>query len=413
MKRRYLGFLLLALLCVIFLFLEIINDRFWLNDFTVYHTAAGRILHGENLYRVAADGHYIFKYSPTSALYFIPWSFLPLAVAKPLYWLFLSALIVYGFHLSIRLVKPSLLTMGDPRQLGRLIILSALVLSVHFLRELHLGQVNYLLLVLYLMAIAAYHQGRSTVFAILIAITLFIKPFGLIFVPYLVWRRKFTALGWLLAATLVLAVLPFAFYGSVSATWAQYQGWWNELQIELAHKQGLLEPANHTIFSMVARYTPLCYVVGSEVGARILQVLLSVGIGISFLWFMGMYRGGTTMEQKRYGTILDLSLLVAYIPLFAFTSANAFIFLQIPLILVLLHFRQLRLVEKGLAVLACVLIAGEQPELLGPTGVDRYNELSLVTIGAVIIIVLLHILRFRGVLVVEDGPSGTGELSDQ
>ena len=60
------------MICLLFMFAEIINHRFWLSDFEVYYKAADRILHSQNLYGISADGHYVFKYSPTSAIYFIP-----------------------------------------------------------------------------------------------------------------------------------------------------------------------------------------------------------------------------------------------------------------------------------------------------------------------------------------------------
>ena len=70
----------LVAVCILFMLAEIINRRFWMSDFEVYYKSSDRLLHGENLYRIVADGHYVFKYSPTSAALFIPFLVFPLSL---------------------------------------------------------------------------------------------------------------------------------------------------------------------------------------------------------------------------------------------------------------------------------------------------------------------------------------------
>ena len=55
--------------------------RYHLVDFTVFHTAGERFLAGASLYQ-ASDGHYQFKYVPSSAACFVPFALLPLEIAK-------------------------------------------------------------------------------------------------------------------------------------------------------------------------------------------------------------------------------------------------------------------------------------------------------------------------------------------
>ena len=85
---------------------EIKNHRFNSSDFTVYHRAAGRFIHGENLYQPDVDGHYNYKYSPTAAIYFIPSAIFPDTAAKILHWIVMAVIACLGFYLALIMVKP-------------------------------------------------------------------------------------------------------------------------------------------------------------------------------------------------------------------------------------------------------------------------------------------------------------------
>jgi hypothetical protein len=380
------------------MFAEIINHRFWLSDFEVYYKAANRILHSQNLYQISADGHYVFKYSPTSAIYFVPFIIFPFAIAKFVYWLFLTSIIVLGFYLCIKILKPSLFTNQDVKSINTITLLATSILAIHFLRELHLGQVNYLLLFLYITALYFYKKQKRTIFSLILAISIFIKPFTFIFIPYLIVKKKYPELLMFACFTLVLFLLPFLFYGSIETTLGQYQQWLSELRIELSHKQGLLENANHTIFSVFARYTPIRFLL---INGRILfvyQIVMLIAIGISFIWFTKINSKNISDEQQHYFSIIEFSLLVSFIPLLAFTSENAFIFSQILVFIILLHYKSLKNYEKGLAIVAFIFIGGNFGELIGSEMSKIFNDFSLITFGTLILIYLLYVLRIRNLL---------------
>lgn len=67
---------------------------------------------------------------------------------------------------------------------------------------------------------------------------------------------------------------------------AEYQNWKVELLVELKAKQTLLMPENHTIFSVVARYTPLRWILSSSLASMVYQLLMLGGIGLSVLYFI-------------------------------------------------------------------------------------------------------------------------------
>lgn len=389
------GLAFIGLVCMVFMVADMSNGRFQLYDFEVYYKAANRILQAQNLYQIPEDGHYIFKYSPTSAIYFLPYSILPFAVARCVYWLSLSALIVMGFKIYTQISTRTLIETYSHKALNTIVFIAGILLSVHYCEELHLGQVNYLILFLYILALYFYQKGQDKYMALLLAISIFIKPFTLIFLPFLIVKKQYKALGQFALFSLILFALPFLFYRSIDLTLQQYQYWLQELQIELSHKQSLLADGNHTIFSVVARYTPLRYVLVNSTATLIYQASLLALIGLLFLSLIIRNAKASHLAQAKYNYLMEFSVLIALIPLLAFTSANAFIFSMPVMLLVLVHYKQLRTYEKVIAVAALLFVGGNQHELTGPVLGKFMNDASLVSVGTMFLIYLIFALCFR------------------
>ncbi len=140
--------------------LEVKNHRFRSSDFKVYYRAGERLINSENLYRPDIDGHYYYKYSPTAALYFVPAALLPLELAKVLHWTVMALTACLGFYLALLMVRPNFHD-DDPKLINNLILLTGLILSVHIEREFYLGQVNHILLVLFLLIVFLTARGRD------------------------------------------------------------------------------------------------------------------------------------------------------------------------------------------------------------------------------------------------------------
>lgn len=377
------------------MFAEINNNRFWLSDFEVYYKAAERIFSGNNLYKITEDGHYVFKYSPTSALYFLPFIIFPFYVAKIIYWVFLSFVVIAGFWLTARVINPSLFSQESKLRLNLFFLSAIFILALHFLRELHLGQVNYILLFLFILFI--YFLGKKNVFlaSFILAFSVFIKPFGLIFLPYFLVKNQIKSIFFSFGFIILLALLPFLFFGSIETTFGQYQLWIDELRIELSNKQGLLKEANHTIFSVFARYTPLRYVLDDKFFAALYQLFFLCSIGFFFLWFILSNKKRDQIKEEKQNLIFETSLLVSFVPLLAFTSENAFVFTQLVIFIVLIYFRVLKPWEKICAVAGFIFIGGNFSELVGKEFSRILDELSLISIGAILLIYLVVVLRQR------------------
>lgn len=368
--------------------MDLINDRLWLSDFEVYYRSADRLLNGVTLYRHPEDLHYVFKYSPVSALYFTPFLWLPFGISKVIYWVTLSLYMVVGYLFLMKSSEEGYLRTGR-ENLNWIFLILIPATGVHFLRELHLGQVNHMILVVYLLMLYLYQNSRFLLTGTLLSFTFFLKPFSLIFIPYFILKKQYLVLFSFLASSVVFFMLPLPFYGSWNTLLGEYMNWVNELFIELGNKQDLFSDGNHTLFSILARYSPLGMLAGSH---RLLyQLLVLAALSVCILIFIlkgkGLVRAAT----------LDITMLAAVIPLLAFTSSNAFIYSSGLIVILLLYWPQLKIVEKVLAVAGFAMTGVNFAEILGKEFSEYLSAASAVSIATLLLVVVAFSMRFRKV----------------
>jgi hypothetical protein len=188
-------------------------------DFEVYRVAGVRAAAAEPLYR-AEDGHWQFKYLPAFALAIAPLAALPPVAARGV-WFFLSVALV------VLLVNRSYVLLPDRRRRAAfLIALTVLAMGKFYVREVGLGQSNLLLAVLVLAAVAGWLRGRDALPGMLLAAATIVKPYAIVFLPYLIARRKWAGVGGFAGVFIGALLLPAVTYG-----WAgnvdQLRGWWH------------------------------------------------------------------------------------------------------------------------------------------------------------------------------------------
>jgi alpha-1,2-mannosyltransferase len=198
--RRPLFFALTAIVFAL-LFAFVIGEE--MRDFEVNYRAGERLRAGESLYRTS-DGHYMFKYFPSSALLYVPFSYLPLSAAKAL-WYGITVFCTFAlFVVSKRLVW------GRARAPWYLLAIPPVVLAKFLVVEIKLGQINALVtLVVLLMVSTRTEAGAGAFWGLATAM----KPYGLIFLPYYAVRARFVALTTGLAVLVGAFLVPSIFYG--------------------------------------------------------------------------------------------------------------------------------------------------------------------------------------------------------
>ncbi len=369
-QKNYVWILFLLLVSAGSFSAELINSRMDMRDLEVYYRAADRLTEGGELYRAVEDNpweHYVYKYAPPAAMLFIP--FLPLGIplSKIIYWILLSFILGTVLYNLKTLLSPK--TVSN-RRVATSLLLGIIIVGTHFFRELHLGQVNLLLLGIYIFALCLLQKEKPMGFAALIAVSIFIKPFGLIFLPLLIIMGRFRELLYFTGFTILMILLPMLFYADSNTYFELYVSWYRELTTELGAKQDLFSAGNHTIFSILARYSPLGLLPIEGSGRHIFQLGVMLSLALLLLWFY--FRRPVPERALRLYIVL-----IAIIPLLAFTSYNAFIF-TLPLIIYLLfRFGELNILFKIILIISCVFIGGNIYDLAGK---DLYNYLWSISI---------------------------------
>ena len=243
-RNRWLAAACLLLLAVAAVLVFQGRARHQVYDFEVYRTAGIRVLAGEGLYRVE-DGHWQFKYLPAFAFLIAPLAALPVMAARGVW--FFSSIVLVGV-----LLNRSLRLLPDRRRTGAFLVgLTFLALGKFYVREVGLGQSNLLLAVVVLFAVAAWRAGRDGTAGVLLALATIVKPYAVLFLPYLVARRRTRATA-LYALTLVLAVLLPALRYGFRGNLALLTGWWDTVTTSTA--PNLLVQDNISFAGMFAKW---------------------------------------------------------------------------------------------------------------------------------------------------------------
>lgn len=362
----------LAVVSLVALFTTRVSRK--MPDFQVYWTAGARALAAEPLYR-ADDGHYQFKYLPAFAVIASPVALVPLPAAKAA-WFAASALLMMALlWLSLR-AMPEL-----RRPAPVLLILTFLAMAKFYAHELVLGQVNLLFGAIAVLAIVWMRDNRDAAAGLLLALAVVVKPYAAIFLPWLATRRHRTAFATMLAALVVLLLLPAARYG--------WQGnlqllgdWWRTVTSTTA--PNLANPDNVSVSAMFAKW------LGPESAAPVLAAIAS---GVLLLVTAIVIAGRGALKTP---DTLEGSLLLLLIPLLSPQGWDYVFLIGTPAVMLLLN--DSAALPRGLRVAALgsiAIVALTIYDLVGRDFYATFMQLSIVTICVVIEVAALAALRFR------------------
>jgi hypothetical protein len=343
-------------------------------DFEVYRTAAARAAAAEPLYR-PEDGHYQFKYLPAFAVVAAPIAWGNPEVAK-IVWFGL------GCGLLLFLFTQSAARLPDRRQSSaRLMGLTAVVTAKLWIKELVEGQTNLWLAGLVIGALGAANRRRPITAGCLIGAAVFVKPYALIFLPWLAVAAGLSGLLALAATVAVGLVLPAAVYGW-HGNIALLVEWWRTVTETTA--PNLLFAENISIAAMWAKW------MGGGSLATDLAVLTNVGLLASVL---SMFVRRRAVESPSF---LEVAALLALIPLLSPQGWDYMALLGIPATMALID--RAGAVESSwriAATLAIVVTGFTIYDVLGRTTYLRAMSLSILTLAGITITACVVHLRWR------------------
>jgi hypothetical protein len=362
----------LALVSLVAVFTTRVSRK--MPDFEVYRTAGERALAGQPLYR-PDDGHYQFKYLPAFAIFAAPLAMIPLPAAKGA-WFTVSAI------LMLVLLGLSLKALPQPRRPPAvLLIVTFLAMAKFYAHELVLGQVNLLFAVLVVLAIVWLRRGRDAAAGLVLAIAVVVKPYAVIFLPWIATRRTRTGLAAMAGALVVLLLLPAARYGW-DGNLRLLGDWWQT--VTSTTSPNLANPDNQSLSAMFTRW------LGAGSPARI----LAAGTGAILLALTAIVIAGR--GKLPVPETLEASVLLLLIPLLSPQGWDYVFLIGTPGVMLLVNYLPALPRELRLATMAAIaVIALSIFDVMGRSAYSLFMQLSLITVFVVIEIAALITLRFR------------------
>lgn len=345
-------------------------------DFEVYWNGAARAAAAEPLYR-DSDEHYRFKYLPAFAVLTIPLSFMPLPVAKPFWFVLSVAMVVTLLALSVRLLP-------ERRASGMVLNAAAVVVLGKFIaHELVLGQVNLLFAVVAASAFLAMRNRRERLAGALMALTIAIKPYGVLFLPWLLARRRMASVAAASVTLLVIALLPAAVYG-VAETLALHRAWWQT--VTETTPSNLLNPDNVSFASMYVKWF------GPGRAATTLAALTAL-VALGAVAMVFLRRRGLEFPEA-----LEGSLLLMLVPLLSPQGWDYVLLLAVPAVMLLVNYGdRLSTPVNAIAIAAALTMGLSLFDVLGRRAYGTFMEMSVISVCALVLVAALCTLRFRKV----------------
>ena len=343
-------------------------------DFEVYWRGAARAAAAEPLYR-ADDEHYRFKYFPSFAVLTIPVGLLPLPAAKAV-WFTVSVLLL------VALICRSIDLLPDRRRSAAfLTIVTVAVLGKFYGHELVLGQVNILFTLLAVCAFVAIKRQQETLAGVLVAVTIAIKPYGVLLLPWLVARREAKSLVAAGVTLAFLTLLPVPLYG-VDGTIALYRDWW--ATVTGTTESTLTSRDNVSIASAYAKWFG-----PGAIATTLTMFTAMAALALPVTAFVR--RRGVTFPEA-----LEGSMLLMLIPLLSPQGWDYVLLLATPAIVLLANQLDGLPTAMKTATTAAGLIMGLSVfDLIGRPAYARFMEMAVITVCAAVLLVAVHVMRMR------------------
>lgn len=371
------------LICLAFFSLafaiENLNGSFLLNDFRVYYDASCELLSGANPYGQAyglSSGFY--KYAPVTLLFFSPATIFTFETAKILHFIVISLCSIMVFLLCLSLARHYLprLKKNETLFLSLLLIFS----SVHLTRELHLGNINQILILLTLSSLSLVKNNKPRIAAIFLAVLFLLKPYFLILILPILAYRKFGILAQTALIVTALCSLLFLFFGYETTVFL-HKNWFNSM---MNHSSSLT--SEHTFTSIFRNYT------GIVLSARWTYIFIGIVTTI-YLFSRWFYIFG----RKKYTPGLFLSdtfILLALIPNMVLTDSQHFLF-SIPLLaLILAHlFTRPDWKMTTLFIVLFFFYGMNSNDLLGNPLSNKFDDFSTIGVANLMLAGLFIVIR--------------------
>jgi alpha-1,2-mannosyltransferase len=323
-------------------------------DFRVYYDAANALLHGNTLYGKAfgvSSGFY--KYSPFACIPFIPLAVLPYSIASVIYYGITAAAIIF---FSVRVSTYLQGTSANQRLL--LPLLAGLFLIDHLERELHLGNINLILLIALFETFIALKSNQNIRGGVFYGLVLLFKPHFVLLLPYFIWKKRFKTV-----AASVASVAFGLFLPAVALGWKENMSLLNKWFGAMSDHNLALQRSPNTIYGLLNN----TFLDGQAGSWLIAVTLLLVAVLVAiFILRNDRIAGEKWSTNLRYQ---EFFLLIALVPSLVHTDTEHFMWIW-PLLALSIYGllnKDVKQTWLGIILLALAFIpfAINSPDLVG------------------------------------------------
>jgi hypothetical protein len=380
-NRKFAGFTVFILILYLMnLVFNSINGRFFVSDFTVFYLAAKNLLAGDKVYMISFGmDPGLYKYSPMALLFFIPYTIFPFKIAAIIHLLILS----FCYWYSSLLIRKILSTWFFPevKHEGWLLSLAVISTLIFFIKELYLGNVNILLILLCLIALNDILLGKQWTAGILLGIVLLAKPFFLILILPLALRKKFRTLTGTAFTLFAGFIIPFFILG-FQRSLLLHMDWMKTML-----KHGSDFPSMNSLDYL------LHYYFFPDL-AGYAQYIIIIAAGILAGWFIMINirrekHGNKVKRADERNFIIEWFLLMAIIPNVMKTDTEHFL-ASIPIITFIIYYiavnRRFWLIP--VMVILIFFYGGNSQDILGKDFSYRLFSMGLIGISNLLLILM-------------------------
>jgi len=377
------SFILFSTLIFIAIFvIEHINQRFWLYDFKVYYSAAEALINSHPVYGQPfglSTGFY--KYSPFTLLCFTATTLFSYEIACSIHFIVLALSTLMSLMLLDKILNqyPFL---KNSNKLNWILSLSFVCILNHLVRELHLGNVNVLIVLLLCSCIYFNKLTKHWLAGATFAMALLIKPYLIILgLPLLLYKKYKTILSAIV--TSIVAVLIVTLFLGFNQSYQLHIDW---LKAMLDHSSYL--QSSHTIISILNN-------LGFSFMQQTWQLYLLAGFLMLYVAvFFIMIKPKQNSKNEEINFINTSFIFLAILPNFLITDTEHFLY-ALPVIFILLNFI-FSLKNKMITIffiLFVVMYGANSSDIFGNALYDSFEKWGLLGLGNLgLIILLVYIL---------------------
>ena len=347
------------LIGIVYWMLMIINGRFHQWDFQVYYGAASDWLSGGIVYGKSyglPSGFY--KYSLTALIPFVPFTFLSYFWASTVYYFMLLALMVKFIQKWPKWLKKS----ESQWSMTAVFWMTLIFFADHLERELFLGNINFLLLVLMMWFWYQIQFSKWKLAGWILAFVCLVKPHFIIALPLIILLRQWDLFKHFVIAFCALFLLPIILCGPFDF-WDLNRAWFRTMA---EHNAALYESPN-TLYGIFHPFISQ-WIAQPKMG-YVLAVLLSMGLVILSLWYFWQ-------KLSKANLSILFFLVFALVPSLTHTDTEHFLFSMPLFLFVLLSIEKsekVALIYLAL-FLAMIPFLFNSPDLIGKKWSLRMDE---------------------------------------